>query len=60
MLGVTYQFELKWVVGFGFGILIMVIVMQDARYFDIATRISRTNSLLRDHTIIRGHRSYED
>jgi hypothetical protein len=53
MLGVAYEFELKWVVAIGFGLTIMTIEMRDARYFEIVTRLARTNILLRDLFIYR-------
>jgi hypothetical protein len=53
MLAAAYELELKWVVAIGFGLTIMTIGAQDARYFDIATRIARTNILLRDLFINR-------
>jgi len=53
MLAAAYELELKWVVAIGFGLTIMTIGAQDARYFIIATRIARTNILLCDLFIDR-------
>ena len=53
MLGAAYELELKWVVAIGFGLLIATTGAQDARYFEIATRIARTNVLIRDFLVAR-------
>jgi hypothetical protein len=57
MLVVAYYADVKWVTATGFGLLIATIGAQDARGFDIAVRINRTNHLLRDLMIVIGKRS---
>lgn len=52
----AYYSDVKWTVAVGLVTIAIAIAGQDARFFDLATRTSRINSLLRDHMIVRTRR----
>jgi hypothetical protein len=56
ILAAAYLGDLKWTVAIGLASIAAMVGAQDARRFDLAVRIARTNSLLRDHMIIRGRK----
>ena len=53
---VAYFEDTKWTVAVGLATIAIALIGQDARNFDIATRIARTNTFLRDLMIIQTER----